>query len=59
VDTVKEMRRNQFPKIVPDQGLNDGLGVIVPTNGDWRRANGGWPLQRIVARIFRGYPGGP
>jgi hypothetical protein len=32
--------------------LDDGAGVIVLANGDWRRVDGGWPLQRIAVRLF-------
>jgi CubicO group peptidase (beta-lactamase class C family) len=31
---------------------DDGVGVIALANGDWRFADGGWPLQRIVVRLF-------
>jgi hypothetical protein len=30
----------------------DDVGVIVLANGNWRRQDRGWPLQRIAARLF-------
>ena len=30
----------------------DGVGVIALANGDWHFDGRGWPLQRIVARLF-------
>ncbi|HEY7668652.1 MAG TPA: serine hydrolase domain-containing protein [Actinomycetota bacterium] len=32
--------------------LDDGVGVIALANGDWHRADRGWPLQRIAIRLF-------
>jgi CubicO group peptidase (beta-lactamase class C family) len=30
----------------------DDLGVAVLANGDWRKADGVWPLQQIMSRLF-------
>jgi CubicO group peptidase (beta-lactamase class C family) len=34
----------------------DDLGVAVLANGDWRKADGVWPLQQIMSRLFDDAP---
>jgi CubicO group peptidase (beta-lactamase class C family) len=38
---------------------NDGIGVIALANGNWHFDGRGWPLQRVVVRLFEEADRGP